>query len=77
MDSAIWRFARDHGYAIVTLDSDFVDLSALRGWPPKIVWLRSADTSTQAILELLRRSASEIESFLTDESKACLIVGNR
>lgn len=36
-DSVIWRFARDRNYAIVTLDSDFADLSAPRGWPPKIV----------------------------------------
>jgi predicted nuclease of predicted toxin-antitoxin system len=50
-------------------------LSTLRGWPPKIVWLRSADTSTQAILDLLQRSTTEIEHFLADETTACLVVG--
>jgi predicted nuclease of predicted toxin-antitoxin system len=30
-DSAIWNFARTHAYTIVTKDSDFNDLSTLRG----------------------------------------------
>jgi predicted nuclease of predicted toxin-antitoxin system len=45
-DRTIWQYARDHGFAIVTLDSDFYDMSLIHSSPPKVVWLRSADTST-------------------------------
>ena len=40
LDAVIWEFARTNGFIIVTKDSDFNDLSALRGFPPKIVWIR-------------------------------------
>ena len=39
-DSEIWEFAREHNYTIVTFDSDFYDLSVIKGTPPKIIWLR-------------------------------------
>ncbi|MBL8703213.1 MAG: DUF5615 family PIN-like protein [Rhodospirillales bacterium] len=47
-DMAIWQYARQHGLAIVTLDSGFHDISVLHGAPPKIVWLRSLDTCPPA-----------------------------
>lgn len=34
-DSAIWAYARQHDWVIVTRDSDFIDLSTLYGQPPK------------------------------------------
>jgi len=40
-DEAIWKWAKQNGYTIVTTDSDFVALSAGRGWPPKVVHLKS------------------------------------
>jgi predicted nuclease of predicted toxin-antitoxin system len=45
-DRAIRQVARDQGLAIVTLDSDFYDMSLAERSPPKIIWLRTADTST-------------------------------
>jgi predicted nuclease of predicted toxin-antitoxin system len=38
-DGAIWRFARKHGFAIVTKDSDFQERSQLAGPAPRIVWV--------------------------------------
>ena len=73
-DLAVWQYAGTNGFAIVTLDSDFYDLSLVRGSPPKIVWLRSFDTSTSAMRELLVSRTSEIERFLADPSAACLIL---
>lgn len=39
-DIEIWNFAKENDFAIVTFDSDFIDISTLKGHPPKIVWLR-------------------------------------
>jgi predicted nuclease of predicted toxin-antitoxin system len=34
-DTEVWNFARDNGFTLVTKDSDFYDLSLLRGVPPR------------------------------------------
>ena len=39
-DAAIWSYARDHGLTIVSKDSDFHQVSFLRGPPPKVIWIR-------------------------------------
>ncbi|HUP50806.1 MAG TPA: DUF5615 family PIN-like protein [Thermoanaerobaculia bacterium] len=45
-DSDIWYYARTHDFVIVTKDSDIVELSVLRGRPPKVVWLRLGNATT-------------------------------
>ena len=41
-DDAVWNHAIEHDLVIVSKDSDFHQLSFLRGAPPKVVWLSSA-----------------------------------
>lgn len=53
-DTAIWELARSQGYTIVTKDTDFRNLSLLRGSPPKVIWLRVGNCSTDKIEDLLR-----------------------
>lgn len=69
-DIEIWNFAKENDFAIVTFDSDFIDISTLKGHPPKIVWLRYGNTSTENIAEALRKQQLIISEFLssTDES---------
>ena len=45
-DRVIWEFARSNNFVIVPQDSDFNDLTALHGFPPKIVWIRSGNLKT-------------------------------
>ena len=56
-DDQIWEYARDNGFCIVTQDSDFVERSRLYGAPPKVVWLRSGNSTPQQVEALLRRNA--------------------
>lgn len=63
-DEAVWMFARTHGYTLVTKDSDFHELSLLRGAPPKVVWIRRGNCSTQQIEAILRKHASDIQSLI-------------
>lgn len=62
-DDDVWQYARDNGYIIVTKDTDFRDMSVLRGFPPRVVWLRIGNCSTAAIEHLLRRSHATISAF--------------
>ena len=63
-DFEIWLYAKKNGYTIVSNDSDFNDLSALNGFPPKIIWLRLGNTSTQNIANVLIRNENLIKDFI-------------
>lgn len=63
-DRTIWNFAKEKGFSIVTLDSDFNDLNALFGYPPKIIWLRIGNLRTQQISDILILKEEEIRDFL-------------
>ncbi len=65
-DFVVWQFAYDNGFTLVTKDSDFYDLSLLRGFPPKVIWLRIGNCTTSAIEELLRAYQQEISLFEAD-----------
>lgn len=71
-DEIIWAYAQQEGFAIVTLDADFADIAALRGAPPKVIWLRCGNQPTRAVERLLRDHAALIASFLQDDETACL-----
>jgi predicted nuclease of predicted toxin-antitoxin system len=73
-DNAIWEYAKAHGFAIVSKDSDFAERSVLYGSPPKIVWIRAGNCSTSAIEELLRSAQAAIRSFIEDDKETCLIL---
>jgi predicted nuclease of predicted toxin-antitoxin system len=68
-DAVVWQYARDHGYVIVTKDTDFSDLSTQLGWPPKVVWLRIGNCSTAQIVHLLRNHALTIMEFRQAQSR--------
>ena len=38
-DHDIWNFSSKNNYTIITFDNDFVELSNLMGYPPKIICL--------------------------------------
>jgi predicted nuclease of predicted toxin-antitoxin system len=38
-DAAIWEFAKQNGFAIVTADADFVHIADMHGAPPQIIRL--------------------------------------
>ncbi len=70
-DSALWEYAGANGFTLVSLDADFADMAALRGPPPKVIWLRCGNQPTAAIESLLRRHAEAIIAFEHDEA-VCL-----
>ncbi len=74
-DRDIWDFARQNGYALVTKDSDFRDLSVLRGFPPKVIWLRLGNCTTTQIEELIRSHHPIVEQFEADPQAGLLELG--
>ena len=74
-DLQIWDYARKNGYTIVTFDSDFMDMANLKGHPPKIIWLRTGNTKTDSIANLLLSKVDQVTEFLNNQDNkdwACL-----
>ena len=71
-DIDIWDYAKEKGFAIVTLDADFHDYSTLRGGPPLIIWLRCGNRPCRGILEILLASQSAIEQANEDADTWCV-----
>ena len=66
-DMKIWQYAKDNEYTIVTQDNDINDLISVRGFPPKIIWLRTGNCSRKFIADLLIRSKRAIEDLLKSD----------
>lgn len=73
-DSDVWMFAQRQGFTIVSKDADFMQMSFLRGAPPKIVWVRRGNCSTGELEELLRSSADTIQEFAASEDLTILVL---
>lgn len=71
-DHQVWEFAKEHDYAIVTKDSDFNDLSTLYGSPPKVIWLRIGNSSTEKIESMLRKQSIAIHDFIAHAPSSIL-----
>lgn len=71
-DRTLWQYARDHGFALVTLDSDFHELATLYGAPPKIVWLKCGNRPRWYVAGLLLQHREQIEAFGHDPEFAVL-----
>jgi predicted nuclease of predicted toxin-antitoxin system len=74
-DIEIWEYAKKHEFSIVTFDGDFADIATINGHPPKILWLRTGNTTTDNIAKILIEKKEMIKAFLEEEEYqeiACL-----
>jgi predicted nuclease of predicted toxin-antitoxin system len=71
-DLLIWDYALQNDYVIVTRDSDYNDLSLIRGFPPKVIWIRRGNCSTKEIETILRLSTQDIHKFFQNPSLGIL-----
>ncbi len=65
-DLHIWNYAAEHGFLLVSKDTDFYERSLVFGAPPKIVWLRTGNISVQDTIAILRTQYIVIRHFSED-----------
>jgi len=63
-DFEIWEYSKNNGFAIVTFDADFADIANIKGSPPKIIWLRTGNMTTDSIADLIVGHRDVISEFL-------------
>jgi predicted nuclease of predicted toxin-antitoxin system len=73
-DAAVADWARHHGFAIASKDTDFYQRSVALGSPPKFVWLRIGNCRTDVIVDLLRSQHTLIRDFIASETESVLVL---
>ncbi len=61
-----WEYARQHQFVLVTRDVDFSELSVIRGFPPKVIWIRRGNCKTSDIESILRLQAEDVQGLEGD-----------
>ncbi len=73
-DFEVWHFAGEQDYLIVSKDSDFNEISLQRGFPPKVIWIRRGNSSTQAIEQILRQQFELIQQLKESQPAGILLL---
>lgn len=73
-DETIWQEAAAGGFIIVAKDDDFRQLAFLRGAPPKVIWLRLGNCTTDDMERVLRSRYDDIAAFDSDPDAALLML---
>ena len=71
-DVEIWNYAAMHGYIILTNDLDFQNLLMLRGFPPKIILLKSGNLKTKSIADIIIRHLADINDLCNNPEAGIL-----
>ena len=62
-DDDIWKFAKENDFTIVTKDADFNEMSLIKGFPPKIIWIRIGNCRIVDIENIIRNNNIDIDDF--------------
>lgn len=72
LDVEVWEYAKNHSFIVASKDADFSELSLLHGHPPKLIWLRLGNCTTDQIERLLRLHYQAIEQMNEDPTVGIL-----
>jgi predicted nuclease of predicted toxin-antitoxin system len=73
-DNQVWDHARQNGFAIVSKDEDYNNLSVLRGSPPKVIWVQLGNCTTAQVEAGFRARFADIEAFDKDPSVGTFVL---
>ncbi|HET20202.1 MAG TPA: hypothetical protein ENO16_06300, partial [Chromatiales bacterium] len=63
-DRELWNYAKQHGFVLVSKDSDFHELCLIQGPPPQLVWLKCGNMGREAITRIFLDRQADIEAAL-------------
>ena len=71
-DIEIWKFAKKNGFTIVSKDDDFEKLAILKKSPPKVIFLKTFNSNTDKIAEILINNKLKISEFCSSNTDEIL-----
>ncbi len=71
-DADIWNYALENQLILVTNDDDFLDYARVKGFPPKVVLLRTGNQSNEYVFSLMIKHKDEI-SMLNNSTEIGLL----
>lgn len=72
-DTSIRRYARQHGYDVLTKDEGFLRLVLAEGFPPHVVAVQNAQVPVAKLAEFLLVRLPQIQSFLGPQTEFGLL----
>jgi len=73
-DRVVWAFAEREGFTIVTKDDDFSEMSLLRGFPPKVLYIGLGNCSAKSVESIFRAHVAELKVFMDDDERGILFL---
>lgn len=73
-DWEIWAHAASQGFVIVSKDSDFYQRALIQGFPPKVIWLRIGNSTTETNCAHARNRLQSIHTSEVDSDVSVLIL---
>ncbi|HEX9662400.1 MAG TPA: DUF5615 family PIN-like protein, partial [Candidatus Binatia bacterium] len=73
-DSVVWESAKQHGFMIVSKDSDFHQRSFVFGFPPKVIWVQLGNCTTTEVEQVIRKDFDAIKAFYENTEAAFLVL---
>ena len=73
-DDQVWEHARLNGFAIVTKDEDYNNLSVIRGSPPKVIWLQLGNCTTGQVEAAFRARFADLEAFEKEPAVGTIVL---
>ena len=73
-DPVVWESAKQHGFMIVSKDSDFHQRSFVFGFPPKVIWVQLGNCTTAEVEQVIRKDFDAIKAFYEDTEAAFLVL---
>ena len=73
-DDVGWEYAQREGFIVMSKDSDFQQRRLLHGAPPRCIWLRIGNCSTNEIANLVRKHAADIQEFAKRAGESYLVL---
>jgi len=73
-DIVIWKYAMEHGFAILSKDDHFRQFSFAFGHPPKVVWLDVGNAATEGVAELLLHNEKRLDAFFGQDEDSLFIL---
>ena len=73
-DTDLGNYASENDYIIVSKDADFGEKSSIHGHPPKVIWIRLGNCTTDTVEKILTDHYSDIQALAIQPDQGLLIL---